>query len=458
MNGMNTTSPQKFYPVAANAPVALPGSGSNCQADYGTINSGLCPWPGNTGKTEFTDTTIPAMLAWNGEESEKPITNIVVHDDYITFDFMGGGERSNFYVYLPYYYGCKVTPMPYAISPVEAGGYFSFVVEKLPSHSNSVLTVTANNIELTPLGNAYTILDIQEDQIIRIEGLAFDTFSITAAAGENGSISPAGTVHVTHSGIKTFQMTPNNGYCVDEIIVDGVNMGNLKSYTFRNITEQHTIYATFKQGGIFSINTSIDTLHFYTTEGVPSNSLAVTISSPDVVTNVTVTAPPKFQIFNNGSWVQTITISKTNLPEEIYIRFNPAIGDLGVFEDILTLISTEAYAEIKLFGSTVLGVHDRIKDRDFIIYPNPTTGELRIIPLIELMGWKAMPDGVVESQITNIEIFDIYGRKLHATFNPKLNSGQNSTFVIDISHLQAGIYFMQIQTEEGAVVRKVIKN
>jgi len=74
------------------------------------------------------------------------------------------------------------------------------------------------------------------------------------------------------------------------------------------------------------------------------------------------------------------------------------------------------------------------------IYPNPTTGELRI------------ENG--ELKIENVEIYNIVGQKQQIIFNSQL-SILNS---IDISHLQAGIYFIRIQTEIGMVMRKVIKN
>jgi len=438
LGGMNTTSPQKFYPVAANAPVALPASGNNVQSHYGTINSQLCPWPGATGKTEFTDESIPAMMSWAGQPVEKPITNITKHGEYITFDFMGGNEKTNFQVLLPTYYGCTITPLPYSISPVNKGGFFSFVVNKIPSHSNSNIKVTANNIELTPfLENIYTISDIQSDQIVKIENLVFNTFNITATSDPNGTITPSGNISVNQGGISTFQFKPNNGYSVDEIFVDGISIGSQNSYTFRNITQPHTIHATFKTGGIYTINLSKDTIHFYTTEGVPSMSVAVTVSSPNVVANIAVAAPPKFQIFNNGSWTQSINMPKAELPRELYLRFNPANGDSGPFQDVLTLKSTEAYAEIRLIGHTNLKVNDWNNNRNIVIYPNPTIGELRITNYELRMG---IP-----------EIFDVIGRRQKAEGRRQNAGGE---LVIDISHLQSGIYFLKIDNHTF----KIIKN
>jgi M6 family metalloprotease-like protein len=437
-NTINTTSPQKFYPVAANAPVDLPSTGSNAQADYGTINSGLCSWPGNTGKTEFSDTVVPAMLSWSRLPTNKPITNIAVHSDYITFDFMGGGEKSNFNVFIPNYYGCTITAQ--STSPVDAGGSFSFTVNKLPSHSNSNLKVSANDTELTPSGNLYTISDIQADQIIKIEDLTFNTLPIIATTDKNGSISPVGVVYVNHGGLQIFELTPYNGCSVDKIIVDGVDVGNGNSYTFTNITEPHTINAIFKLGGIYTIDVSHDAINFYTTDGVPSKNVEVTVSSSDVIANITVEMPPKFQIFNNGTWSQSMVIQNTQLPLKIYLRFNPSVGDEGITEDIAAFKSTEAYAQIRLGGYINLGINDAHNEQNIVIYPNPTMGQLTIRNY--------------ELGITDVEIFDVYGRKLSSNHHIISSSHQK----IDISHLSAGIYFVKVKTETGEVTQKVIKN
>jgi hypothetical protein len=86
------------------------------------------------------------------------------------------------------------------------------------------------------------------------------------------------------------------------------------------------------------------------------------------------------------------------------------------------------------------------------LYPNPTTGELQVTSY--------------ELQVTNIEVFDIYGRKQKAESRKQKGNSppfmeawqpQADGVVIDISELQAGIYFVKISTGAGAVVKKVVK-
>jgi hypothetical protein len=111
-------------------------------------------------------------------------------------------------------------------------------------------------------------------------------------------------------------------------------------------------------------------------------------------------------------------------------------------------------------GSTI-NIKEVLKNNNIVtVYPNPTTGELKIIPLQELKGWTAKPDGVVELRINSIEIFDVYGRKVGAKFPSNSLEGwqpQADGVVINISHLPAGVYFLKIQTEQGVVSSKVIK-
>jgi hypothetical protein len=76
-----------------------------------------------------------------------------------------------------------------------------------------------------------------------------NVFVITASAGANGTISPVGTTTVNCGGSQTYTLTPAAHYHVDSIIVDGSYAGNGASYTFTNVTANHTIR------GVFAIDT-----------------------------------------------------------------------------------------------------------------------------------------------------------------------------------------------------------
>jgi hypothetical protein len=71
------------------------------------------------------------------------------------------------------------------------------------------------------------------------------TYSITVTAGANGSISPAGTATVDHGSDITFTITANQNYQVAAVWADGSSQGAVTSYTFENVTQNHTISASF---------------------------------------------------------------------------------------------------------------------------------------------------------------------------------------------------------------------
>lgn len=68
---------------------------------------------------------------------------------------------------------------------------------------------------------------------------------ITASAGEGGIISPSGAVNVNAGSNQTFQFIPDSDYKVLNVIVDGSSVGSNTSYTFTNVSSNHTITVTF---------------------------------------------------------------------------------------------------------------------------------------------------------------------------------------------------------------------
>jgi hypothetical protein len=81
--------------------------------------------------------------------------------------------------------------------------------------------------------------------------------TITASAGANGSISPVGSVVVRNGHPATFTITPNTGYHVQDVLVDGASVGAPTSYTFLGVTANHTIAASFAIN-IFTLTTQLN--------------------------------------------------------------------------------------------------------------------------------------------------------------------------------------------------------
>lgn len=73
---------------------------------------------------------------------------------------------------------------------------------------------------------------------------------ISATAGPNGSISPEGNINVETGESITFTMTPNVGYCISNVIIDGEDVGPIGSTTFRNVNQNHSIHVLFSGVGV----------------------------------------------------------------------------------------------------------------------------------------------------------------------------------------------------------------
>ncbi len=80
-------------------------------------------------------------------------------------------------------------------------------------------------------------------------GTVTPSYTVSASAGEGGSISPSGKTSVDKGDDLTFAITPDEGYVVDDVLVDGVSVGSVTSYTLRDVAKSHTISASFAPDG-----------------------------------------------------------------------------------------------------------------------------------------------------------------------------------------------------------------
>ena len=89
-------------------------------------------------------------------------------------------------------------------------------------------------------------LAIDNVKLMAVEdGPVAQKYTITATAGEGGSITPAGEVSVKEGASQTFAIAASEGYAIADVLVDGQSVGAVDSYTFENVTANHTIAALF---------------------------------------------------------------------------------------------------------------------------------------------------------------------------------------------------------------------
>ncbi len=132
--------------------------------------------------------------------------------------------------------------VPSGLIAVEAGAdqFFNFIPDN-GYHIDEVI-VDGNSIGQP---SEYTFEQVNENHSILVN-FAIDTFVITASATEGGSVSPAGESVVEYGTDLMIEISPDEGYVIEDVVVDGVSVGALTSYNFENITEDHTISASFE--------------------------------------------------------------------------------------------------------------------------------------------------------------------------------------------------------------------
>jgi hypothetical protein len=103
------------------------------------------------------------------------------------------------------------------------------------------VTVDGDRVDST---TSYTFRNVTENHTIHATFI-LKTYPITATAGTGGTITPSGTVQVTHGSDQVFAIVPNTGYNIDSVTIDGVRVDSTVSYTFHSVTASHTINAAF---------------------------------------------------------------------------------------------------------------------------------------------------------------------------------------------------------------------
>ncbi len=133
-----------------------------------------------------------------------------------------------------------------AISPsgnvsVSCGANQTFAIT--PDACHTIASVLVDGVSQGAIAS-FTFSNVQANHTISATFNAI-TYTITASAGAGGAISPNGAVGVVCSNDQAFTVTPSTGYSIADVLVDGVSVGAVASYTFSNVTANHTIAASF---------------------------------------------------------------------------------------------------------------------------------------------------------------------------------------------------------------------
>jgi uncharacterized repeat protein (TIGR02543 family) len=174
---------------------------------------------------------------WTGDinQAENPVTVNMDGNKNITANFAINAYTINLTVNL----GGTITPS--GSVTVNPGASQTFTIT--PNAGYHVADVKVDGVSVGPV-TTYTFNNLNANHTIEVS-FAIDQYTLIATAGPNGGIIPSGPMTVDHGGTLTFTITPNPGYRISDVKVDGVSVGSVTTYTFTNVTSAHAIEALF---------------------------------------------------------------------------------------------------------------------------------------------------------------------------------------------------------------------
>ena len=314
------------------------------------------------------------------------------------------------------------TVNPTGTQTITEGEDFPFTVT--PDACYEIGTVTVNGTEVAlDANNSYTIHNVTEEQEINVT-FNLITYTIAASAENGGTITPSGDVEVNCGADASFTITPNEGYEIADVIVDGqsaindiasyATIGASASYTFSNVTaNEHSIVATFSLIPVEVCNTVTD--------------LEVSVEPyGNMLSWTAVENAVSYRIFRNDE-----TTAIANETSTSFVDLNGEEGDNYYIVTICQNGVSDPSEPVTAISTSI--------DTNSIsveLYPNPTDGKF----MIEC------------NEMTTVEIFNMVGQSIGMI---EVNS---DTVSIDASAWTSGIYSVRITTENSTtIVKQIIK-
>ena len=145
------------------------------------------------------------------------------------------------------------------LTPTPRTGYLALTAAPAVSYTDKA--GAAQNVSVTDNTGTYTFTmpdftvsvtaAFPSDPSYTPPAPSYSYYAITATAGENGAVAPAGKTSVREGQNEAYTITPNEGYKISDVLVDGVSVGAVSEYTFKNVQRAHTIEAIFAWGNPF---------------------------------------------------------------------------------------------------------------------------------------------------------------------------------------------------------------
>ncbi|MDD6358256.1 MAG: InlB B-repeat-containing protein [Bacteroidales bacterium] len=327
-------------------------------------------------------------------------------------------------------------------------------------------------------------------------------FTIMANAGTNGIITPNGTIQVRCGTNQTFSITPNNGYEINKILVDGVEVEVAQDdYVFNNVTKDHTIFATFVQlknpklenvetDGTITPDFNPDTEHYKILMACGQTNLSLTLTAENP--SATILFDGQYytgkavltHAFNiPGEKTLTAIVISGNMTKTYYFTIVKPFDDVvvPVWSDVLSVINVSAnnggytfvnyqwYSDKELtmpiYGETNGNLYlsnDKNSNQAYTVWLTDSNGlqaygcrkdtgkallqSVKIYPnpVSQIVYVEIAND---ENGIGMVELFDLSGRLLHTASKGNIVS-------FDMSKYASGTYLIKVNDEIYKLIKK----
>ena len=264
-----------------------------------------------------------------------------------------------------------------------------------------------------------------------------DIHTITASAGENGSISPLGAKIVEYGSSQFFTIIADDSYYIDDVLVDGSSVGAVSSYTFTNVTADHTIAATF--AFIPSETGTISGIVISDAGGPAVEGSTVTVLGTTLSTDTVAQGNYALNVVPIGTYDVIVTQSgrATSKAQDVYITdgqttvvnlIQKEVDSPGWETDPPTISTTGVVEGATLSGTVTCSVQV-VDDSDIkyvFIGLGYIPGELENVYNIILPSFNTtlFPDG--DYQVT-VVAYDINYNRSQLTLNVTINNGGSGT-------------------------------
>ncbi len=135
---------------------------------------------------------------------------------------------------------------PEGVVTVDAGDSVAFTINADSGYR--IRDVLIDNQSMGPI-QSYTFANVNQDHTIEalFEERPPERYSISAVSGSHGRLLPEGVVMVDAGDSVAFTIIADIGYRIRDVLIDDQSMGPIQSYTFANVTQNHTIEALFEE-------------------------------------------------------------------------------------------------------------------------------------------------------------------------------------------------------------------